>query len=357
MPILKEHFGATKDGVAVERYHLTNRDGMSVCVLTYGGIVQALHAIDSRGKIADIVLGFDTLEPYLAEHPYFGALIGRYANRIAQGNFVMEGRVIQLATNNGRHHLHGGIHGFDKKVWRARILEVNNACCLLLNLISIDGDEGYPGTLAVEIKYTWNDSNELIIDYSATTYAPTILNLTNHSYFNLAGNEQQVDILKHRIQLCAEHYLPIDSMLIPTGEIAGVNGTCMDFRTMMGIGQHMNLKHAQIRYASDGYDHAWLLDEKVNTLVLAAIVEEPLSGRWMKVFTTQPAIQFYTGNFMDTSLLGKNNIRYSKYAGFCLETQHYPDAPNNPNFPSTVLHPGAIFQETTVYQFGTSNNL
>lgn len=371
MPVFKEAFGATADGIAVERYHLVNQQGKHVCILTYGGIVQALQAADSHGNVADIVLGFDTLQPYLDEHPYFGGLIGRYANRIAYGRFKLPDKEYlngyQLAINNGPHHLHGGIRGFDKQVWRASVQEATNS--LVLQHTSADGDEGYPGTLTVEVRYTWSDNNALQIGYAASTDAPTILNLTNHSYFNLGGVDltgvdlcgiaQQSNILNHRIQLNADRYLPIDATLIPTGEQAEVTGTCMDFRKQTAINMKMDLMHAQIRNASGGYDHAWLLDAKykASELALAAIVDEPISGRRMKVYTTQPAIQFYTGNFLDGSLIGKKSIRYNKHAGFCLETQHYPDAPNNPEFPSTVLYPGEIYRQTTVYQFECQNNL
>lgn len=353
MLIYNEPFGTTKDGIAVQRYHLVNRDGRRVCVLTYGGIVQMLEAADGHGNVADIVLGFDKLQPYLEEHPYFGAIIGRYANRIAYGRFKLEGKEYQLGSNNGRHHLHGGLHGFDKQVWQAKIQEEADTQSLILSHISKDGEEGFPGTLAVEVKYSWTDSNELRIDYSARTDAPTVLNLTNHSYFNLVGITQQPNILKHRIQLNAHHYLPVDETLIPSGE-AEVAGTCMDFLELTEIKNNMDLTHPQIRNANGGYDHAWLLDAgnaASKTLSLAAIVDEPISRRRMKVYTTQPAIQFYTGNFLDGSLIGKNNQRYDKHAGFCMETQHYPDAPNNPEFPSTVLRPGDLYSESTTYQF------
>lgn len=354
MPIFKEPFGNTAAGIAVERYRLINGDGKQVCILTYGGIIQMLQVADSHGKVADIILGFDTLQPYLAEHPYFGAIVGRYANRIAHGRFKLDGKEYQLATNNGPHHLHGGICGFDKQVWRANTEEVANACCVVLKHISADGDEGYPGVLTVEIKYTWNDASVLRIDYVASCNKPTIVNLTNHSYFNLSGLTEHANILTHRIQLNSDRYLPTDATLIPTGEQANVTGTCMDFRKSKCICKNMDLTNEQICYASGGYDHAWLLNVRNNaldTLSLAAIVDEPVSKRRMKIYTTQPAIQFYTGNFLDGSLFGKNNTRHAKYAGFCLETQHYPDAPNNSEFPSTVLRPDAIYQQSTEYRF------
>ncbi len=360
MPIIKEPFGNTLEGLAVERYHLINGKGHRVCILTYGGIIQALETPDMHGHAVDVVLGFDILEPYLAAHPYFGAIIGRYANRIGYGRFKLTGKHYQLATNDGSHHLHGGLRGFDKHVWQAEVREMTNASCLVLSHTSMDGEEGYPGTLKVEVCYTWSDNHALRIDYKAITDAPTILNLTNHSYFNLAGVAEQTHILEHRLQIYADRYLPVNATLIPNGEQAKVEGSCMDFRHAVGIGQHMDVTHAQIRYANGGYDHAWILNadkrqvESENALPMAAIVSEPSSGRTMKVYSSQPAMQCYTGNFLDGSLVGKGNWRYVKHAGFCLETQHYPDAPNQPQFPSTVLLPGAIYQQSTIYEFSVT---
>jgi aldose 1-epimerase len=366
VPITREDFGVTHEGVAVERYQLINSAGYFVNILTYGGIVQALHVPDRHENPGDVVLGFDSLQPYLAEHPYFGALIGRYANRIALGQFKLQGRQYQLATNNGPNHLHGGIRGFDKVVWQADIGKSENASQLLLRYVSADGEEGYPSKLSVEVSYSWRNDNALRIDYTATSDAPTILNLTNHSYFNLAGlpepdknlsNERLMpDILHHRIQLEADRYLPVSATLIPTGELAPVAGTCMDFRSLSAIHGLLDVTQPQIRNANLGYDHAWLLNQQnrelLEDLPLAATVIEPGSGRQMQVYTSQPAIQFYTGNFLDGSLNGKKNMPYQKYAGFCLETQHYPDAPNQPAFPTTVLMPGEIYRQSTIYRFG-----
>jgi aldose 1-epimerase len=361
--ITQEAFGTTHQGLAVERYRLTNAYGHQVNVLTYGGIIQAVQVVDRHGEIDDVVLGFDTLQPYLDEHPYFGAIIGRYANRIALGRFSLQGRPYQLATNNGVNHLHGGLIGFDKVLWRAII---ENADCLVLRHYSQDGDEGYPGNLNIEARYIWRDDDSLRIDYTATTDAPTILNLTNHSYFNLAGARVQAskvqkgasaDTLNHHIQLEADRYLPVDATLIPTGEKAQVANTCMDFRKLKAINEPLDFTQPQIRNANLGYDHAWVLNqgtiETLEGLALAATVFEPGSGRQMKVYTSQPAIQFYTGNFLDGSLQGKHGVAYAKYAGFCLETQHYPDAPNQPAFPSTVLLPGHIYRQSTIYAFST----
>lgn len=351
MPIISESFGATKQGIAVERYQLINQNGLRVCILTYGGIVQTLEVADRNGKVDDVVLGFDTLQPYLNEHPYFGALIGRYANRIANGRFKLGGVEYKLATNNGTTHLHGGLQGFDKKVWQARIEEASKATRLVLSYKSTHGEEGYPSTLSVEVAYTWSDNQELRIEYTAHADSPTIVNLTNHSYFNLSGIEGQADVLTHKIKLCAAKYLPVNTSLIPFGEQAKVEGTCMDFRELTAIGEKLDLSQEQIANGNGGYDHAWLIDQNKGDLTLAAVVEEPILGRRMKVYTTQPAVQFYTGNFLDGSILGKQNMPYEKYSGFCLETQHYPDSPNHPEFPTTELKPGCIYQQITCYQF------
>lgn len=333
MPISKTVFGSTADGIAIECYRLANKHDHHVSILTYGGIVQSLYVPNRNGYVSDVVLGFDTLLPYLEEHPYFGAIIGRYANRIALGHFKLGDHAYQLATNNGPNHLHGGLQGFDKQIWQASTEEKEETCTLTLTHASVDGDEGYPGTLNIEVRYTWDDHNALRIDYTAHTNAPTILNLTNHSYFNLANSPilnssiqaqetevQAPGILNHCVQLNADHYLPVDSTLIPTGEQAEVAGTCMDFRKVVNIGENMDLTFGQLQYANHGYDHAWLLHknrpnhETLQDLPLAAIVVEPISGRCMQVYTTQPALQFYTGNFLDGSLIGKTNCRITNTA-------------------------------------------
>lgn len=356
MPLHKESFGLSDQGQEIERYRLVNRAGREVAILTYGGIVQQLQAADRYGNLADVVLGFDTLSPYLGEQPYFGAIIGRYANRIALGRFALNGQTYQLVTNNGVHHLHGGLRGFDKQVWQARTETLADATRLHLRYTSADGEEHYPGTVTVEIVYTWSDADTLRIDYTASTDAPTVLNLTNHSYFNLAGSHAG-SILQHRLQLHADRYLPVDATLIPTGELAPVASTAMDFRAMTEIGAQLDLSDVQIRNANGGYDHAWLLNRSSQGQAtkghpaLAATVDEALSGRRMNVYTTQPAIQFYSGNFLDGSLRGKQLVSYDKHAGFCLETQHYPDSPNQAAFPSTVLQPGDTYRHSTLYEF------
>ena len=351
MPILQEPFGVTPEGNSVERYILINADGMRVFILTYGGIIQRLEAIDRYGNVADIVLGFDSLQPYLKNNAYFGAIIGRYANRIANAKFLLNGKEYPLKKNNELNHLHGGLVGFDKKIWQVSAEDMKNASCLVLHHISPDGDEGYPGTLSVEVKYLWTDNNELHIQYRAKSNAPTFLNLTNHTYFNLVGIENNPSILNHFIQINADKYLPVDDFLIPTGEKIDVNNTCMDFKTLSKISTQMHLTDKQIRTVNQGYDHSWILSGEDQAIRLAATVYEPLSGRRLNTYTTYPAIQFYTGNFLDGSILGKNKTPYCKYAGLCLETQFYPNSPNNKTFPTTLLLPDDVYFHTTIYQF------
>jgi aldose 1-epimerase len=307
-----------------------------------------VHAPDRDGEPEDVVLGFDSLAPYLAGHPFFGALIGRYGNRIAGGRFRLNGVEYTLARNDGPNHLHGGPQGFDKVVWRATPREHAGAPALELAYLSRDGEEGYPGNLDVAVVYTLTADSALRIDYQATTDQDTVVNLTNHSYFNLAADG---DILAHEIQIAAEHFLPIDATLIPTGERRPVRGTPMDFTRSTAIGARIHADDEQLRLASGGYDHAWVLDKDEGALGLAAEVYDPTSGRVLEVFTTQPAVQFYTGNFLDGSSIGKDGRAYHKHHGFCLETQHFPDSPNQPDFPSTVLKPGEVYRQTTIFRF------
>ncbi|MDD5577774.1 MAG: galactose mutarotase [Methylobacter sp.] len=351
MPIQKQYFGSTHDGQVVDCYTLTNPNGLEAHIMTYGGILVSLRIPDRHGELADIVLGFDSLAPYLAEHPYFGALIGRYANRIAHGRFRLDNREYQLACNNGPNHLHGGIAGFNKKVWQADTELSGEDAQLKLSCKSPDKEEGYPANVNVEVSYTLTRRNELKLDYRASTDAPTIINLTSHAYFNLAGRG---DVLGHRLRLLADHYLPVDNTLIPTGEIAAVSGTPMDFRRVALIGENLqaNAESEQLQRAAGGYDHTWVLNRDNNACELAAEVMEPVSGRHMQVYTTQPGIQFYSGNFLDGRLTGKKGQAYQKHAGFCLETQHFPDSPNHPSFPSTLLIPSETYRHTTIYQFG-----
>jgi aldose 1-epimerase len=299
--------------------------------------------------MADVVLGFDSLEGYLGEHPYFGALIGRYGNRIGKARFTLNGKTYKLAANNNGNHLHGGLVGFDKKVWTAAPVGDDT---LELTYLSKDGEEGYPGNLSVKVRYTLTADNELKLGYEATTDKATVLNLTNHSYFHLGGAGSG-DSLGHRIQILADRFTPVDKGLIPTGELRPVEGTPFDFRTAHAIGERIDADEEQIRLGG-GYDHNFVLNSGGGSLATAAIVVEPVSGRRMEVLTTQPGVQFYTGNFLDGSVKGKGGIAYQKRFSLCLETQHFPDSPNKPKFPSVVLEPGAKFASTTVYRFGVA---
>ncbi|MBI4877014.1 MAG: galactose mutarotase [Acidobacteria bacterium] len=347
--VKKQPFGKTAAGEAVDLYTLTNRSGVEAAITSYGGIVVSLKTPDRAGALADIVLGFDSLDGYLKGHPFFGALVGRYGNRIAKGRFQLNGVEYKLAVNNGENHLHGGLAGFDKAVWKVRDVSTPEAASLELTYVSKDGEEGYPGNLSVAVTYTLTDANELRIDYSAATDKDTVLNLTNHSYFNLAG-QGEGDILGHEVTLNADRFLPVDAGLIPTGELKSVQGTPFDFTQPTAVGARVNQPDEQLK-RGNGYDHCWVLNNAGGTLALAARVFEPKSGRVMEVLTTEPAIQFYIGNFLDGKLTGKGGKVYKFRYGLCLETQHYPDSPNQPAFPSVVLKPGGKYQSTTVYRF------
>lgn len=346
--VQKQDFGKIADGTPVDLYTLSNATGMKVSIMTYGGIITRLEVPDKAGKSGDVVLGFDSLDGYLKTHPYFGALIGRYGNRIAKGRFKLNGVEYKLATNNNNlNHLHGGVKGFDKAVWKANAIDART---LELTHTSPDGDEGYPGTLNVKVVYTLaENSNEFRIDYTATTDKDTVTNLTNHTYFNLAGSG---DNLGHLVTLTADRFTPVDAGLIPTGELKPVKGTPFDFTSPHAIGERINQNDPQLK-AGQGYDHNFVLNNSTGTLALAARVEEPTSGRVLEVSTTQPGVQFYTGNFLDGSLTGKGGVKIGHRAGFCLETQHFPDSPNQPKFPTTVLKPGETMRSTTVWKFST----
>jgi aldose 1-epimerase len=316
---------------------------MEIKITNYGGIITHIYVPDRNGNFDDVVLGHDTLEGYLNRSRYFGALIGRYANRIARGCFTLNGVRYSLATNNGANHLHGGLKGFDKVVWEA--VEFDDG--VRLNYLSQDGEENYPGNLRATVTYSLTEENELRIEYFATTDKDTVVNLTNHSYFNLAGGET---ILDHELTINADAFTPIDETLIPTGEIRNVKDTPMDFSSMTSIGARINSEYEQIRIAG-GYDHNFVLRGNVGELNTAATLHDPKSGRVMEVSTTQPGMQFYSGNFLDGSLVGKGGRAYVKHSGCCLETQHFPDSPNKPSFPTTTLKPGQTYKTTTVYKF------
>ena len=330
----RQPFGAV-NGTAIEQFILTNRQGIEVRAISYGGIITSITTPDRDGAVADIVLGFNTIDGYTGDHPYFGALVGRYANRIAHGRFTIDGAEYRLATNDGGHHLHGGLRGFSSVAWKAEPLQGRNG--VVFTYSSGDGEEGYPGNLAVRISYELTDANELVIDYEATTDQATHVNLTQHSYFNLAG-EGSGDVLAHELSIDAHSYTPVDRMLIPTGAIAPVEGTRFDFRNSRAIGE--------------GYDHNWVLNGHAGIMRRVARAFEPHSGRTLEVATTEPGVQFYTGNSLDNRLIGKSGRGYGKYGGFCLETQHYPNTPNQPNFPATLLRPGELYRTKTVYTFG-----
>lgn len=348
--ISREQWGTTAEG-SVDRYLLSNGRGMRVALLTYGGIVQSLEVPDRHGDPANVVLGFDRLQGYLDNPaPYFGALIGRYGNRIAEGRFTLDGATHRLPLNNGPNSLHGGTAGFDKHLWSATPLDQDGTVGLDLRYVSPDGEQGYPGTLTVAVRYTLTPDHELRIDYQATTDAPTVVNLTNHSYFNLAG-EGTGDVYHHKLQINASHITPVDARLIPTGRIAPVSGTPHDFRQPATIGSRLRTDDTQLRYAG-GYDHNWVLDRQGNGLTLAAQLTEPTSGRTLSVHTTEPGLQFYSGNFLDGTIAGTSGRLYRQGDGLALETQHFPDSPNQPGFPSTVLRPGQTYRSTTVLRFG-----
>jgi aldose 1-epimerase len=341
----RESFGKTPDGKQVDLYTLTNISGIRARITSFGAILVSLQVPDRRGNLGDITLGFDKLDGYLGAHPYFGATVGRYANRIGKAAFKLDGKVYKLAANNGENHLHGGTKGFDKVVWRLEDIGATvDGAIVKMSYVSEDGEEGYPGNLACSVTYTLTKNDELKISYEAETDKTTVVNLTNHSYFNLAG-QGTGDILGHELMLNADKYTVVDEGLIPTGENRNVKNTPMDFTTPMAIG-------SRISQVKGGYDHNYVLNSG-GTLALAAKVYEPTSGRVMEIHTDQPGVQFYTGNFLDGSITGKGGKVYKKHYGFCLETQHFPDSPNKPGFPSVVLKPGQKYTTETVHKFYT----
>jgi aldose 1-epimerase len=348
MNLQQQPYGVVSGGSYADLFTLTNNQGVSVTLTNYGGIVTALHTPDRNGQPGDIALGYDKLEEYLARNPFFGALVGRFGNRIAGAKFTLNDQRIELAQNSGQNHIHGGRVGFDKVLWAAEPFTTPESVGVKLAYTSADGEEGYPGTLAVTVVYSLNDDSEFQIDYGATTDKATIINLTNHNYFNLAGKG---DILDHVMQINADQFTPIDSALIPTGEIRSLAGTPLDFRIPTPIGARIEQPDEQMQFGK-GYDHNYVINGTPGELRRAALVSEPTSGRTLEVLTTQPGVQFYSGNML-TNLTGKGGQEYKRRSGFCLETQHFPDAPNHPNFPSVVLEPGQHYHEVTVWKFGT----
>ncbi|HET9373108.1 MAG TPA: aldose epimerase family protein [Vicinamibacterales bacterium] len=343
-------YGKTPDGQVIEVITLNNNRGVEMSVMTYGGTILSLKTPERRGQSGDIVLGFDSLESYFDKSPYFGCLIGRYCNRIAKGRFTLDGTPYQLPINNDPNSLHGGTTGWDKVVWKADTFQNAMGQGVVLTHVSPDGDQGYPGKVTADVTYTLTDDGRLVVDYHAVTDKPTVINLTQHSYFNLSAGAS-ADILGHQLMLNADRYTPVDETLIPTGEIAAVEGTPFDFRTPTAIGARINQDHEQLKRGK-GYDHNWVLTRQGDGLMPAARVVDPASGRTLDISTTEPGIQFYSGNFLDGTLTGKSSKTYAHRSGLCLETQHYPDSPNQPTFPSTVLRPGQEYRSQTVFRFG-----
>lgn len=349
MSIRKQPFGKTAGGQAVDLFELTNAAGPRAAIMTYGATVVSLEVPDRNGKPGDVVLGFETLDEYVKYSPHFGCACGRYANRIAKGRFTLDGAEYSLAVNNGENHLHGGIKGFDKVVWKAEPVDRPGAVAVKMTYLSADGEEGYPGNLSCEITYSLTSDNALRIDYKATTDKPTVVNLTNHSYFNLAGHGVG-NILGHQLMINADRFTPTDKGQIPTGELRDVKGTPMDFTRPTAVGARIDQDDEQLR-AGGGYDHNWVINGSDESPALAAEVYEPTTGRVMRVHTTEPGIQLYTGNHLNGRLVGKGGKTYAKRSALCLETQHFPDSPNKSDFPTTTLRPGETYTQTTIYSF------
>lgn len=350
--ITQQPFGKTTDGKSVDLYTLTNTNDMVVTIANYGATVVSIQVPDKKGTLGEVTLGYDNLDGYLEKGSYFGAIVGRYGNRIAKGEFTLNDATYTLATNNGVNHLHGGNKGFDKVVWEASPIE-GEEVGVKLTYVSNDGEEGYPGTLTSTVIYTLTNDNALKIEYDASTDKPTVVNLTNHAYFNLKDGGAS-SILDHELMIAADHFTPVDSTLIPTGELRPVQGTPFDFREMNAIGARIDHENEQLGIGL-GYDHNFVFSNKAGVLRKVAEVYEPTSGRTMEVETTQPGVQFYSGNFLDGSITSRGGDVYKKRNAFCLETQHFPDSPNQPEFPSVVLNPGENYQHATVYRFGVRN--
>lgn len=347
--IEKTLFGKLDDGREVNSYTLKNANGMEAKIIDYGATVVSLTAPDKNGKFADVVLGYDNVKGYVDGTTFFGAIVGRYGNRIAKGKFTLDGKEYKLATNNGENHLHGGVIGYNKVLWTAVPIDNPASPALKLTYVSKDGEEGYPGTVTLNVTYTLTSDNQLKIDYEGTTDKTTVLNPTHHSYFNLSGDFNKT-ILDHVVMIDADKTTPVDKGLIPTGVLADVANTPMDFRTPKAIGKDIEANDEQLKFAG-GYDHNWVLNKHQEALPKIASVYEPVSGRFMEVFSDQPGLQFYCGNFLDGTVAGKKGIKYQKRTGLCLEAQKFPDSPNKPQFPSATLKPGETYKQTTIYKF------
>ncbi len=351
LAVTKHPYGMTPDGIQVDLYTLRNSAGVEAQIMTYGASLVSVRAPDNQGNFDDVVVGYNQLAPFFDENPYFGGIVGRFANRIDEGRFTLAGKEYQLATNNDQNHLHGGDEGFDKKVWHARPVKNDRSVGVSLSYLSPDGEENYPGNLATYVTYSLNEENELKLRYFAITDQKTIVNLTNHTYWNLSGGGT---ILDHEMMINASRYTPVDHTLIPTGELATVKGTPMDFTKPTPIGSRIDADFQQLEYGNGGYDHNWVLDKEGNELSLACRVHDPVTGRVMEILTTEPGLQFYSGNFLDGTITGKHGEVYEKHEAIVLEAQHFPDSPNQPSFPPTDLEPDEHYSQTTIYRFSVS---
>lgn len=349
----KDVFGKLEDGRSVYRHTLFNKNGFKAQIIDFGATLVALETPDRQGKFADVLLGYDSLQHYINDQSYFGSIVGRYGNRIAKGRFNLNGQTYQLTINNGENHLHGGLVGLNKLLWEAREITDSSEPAVQFTCRSADGDQGYPGNVTLHVTYTLTNANELRIDYEGITDQPTILNPTNHAYFNLSGLPQET-ILGHQLMIAADRYTPVDAGLITTGELAPVEGTPMDFRTAHTIGERIENDFEQLKFGR-GYDHNWVLNDYTGAVRLAATLYDPASGRLLEVLTDQPGLQFYSGNFLDGSVVGKGGINYRFRTGLCLEAQHFPDTPNKPHFPPVTLQPGEVYRQTTIYRFSVKD--
>ena len=347
--IKRESFGKTPEGNPVSVFTMTNSHRLEVRIMNFGAIVLSLRTPDRTGRLDDVVLGFDNLEPYFTNDPHFGSIIGRYANRIANGKFTLDGVTYSLPKNNGPNTLHGGLKGFDKRLWQAEPRENPDSVALVLRYTSKDGEEGFPGNLNTKVTYSLSDADEFTIDYEATTDKATPVNLTSHSYFNLAG-QGTGDVLAHELLINADRFTPVNNNLIPTGELRAVQGTPLDFTKATPIGARINSDYEQMTLGN-GYDHNFVINRKESGMALAARVREPSTGRILEIYTTEPGVQFYSANFLDGTITGKQGRVYKRHYAFCLETEHYPDSPNHPSFPSTILRPGQTYRSRTIYKF------